>query len=188
MFEVVGGPQLRRRYSLGTVQTLYRQPRKVVFHPSDVLRLRLANQRRWIQPEVKVPEKKQRQQICCPKCGSTDFMEGQFQKYYQMPSSMPGGDLVVASDGIPMRALVCVCGEPVRPGSLRRQVPGDLSSFLESLQAALRYREQAEPQRIMETVAASFARKQQFDDLLERVNKMEAVVQALPRTTGGKTS
>lgn len=95
---------------------------------------------------------------------------------------------MVASKGIAMRALVCVCGEPVGPGRLRRQVPGGLRSFLESLQAALRYREQAEPQRIMDTVAASFAGKQQLEDLRERVKKMEAVVQALPRKTGGKTS
>jgi hypothetical protein len=89
-----------------------------------------------------------------------------------------------------MRALVCVCGEPVPLGPMRRQVTGDLKSFQESLQAALRYREQAEPQRIIDTLAGSFARKQLQEILVERMKKMEAVVQALPRAraTGEKTS
>jgi hypothetical protein len=136
-----------------------------------------------------VPQKNQYQLICCPKCGSTDFMEGEFQTYYKVPSSMPGGDLAAASNVSPMRALVCICGEPVPLGPMRRQVTGDLKSFQESLQSALSYREQAEPQSIIDTLP-SFASKQVQEILVERVKKMEAVIQALPRAeaTGEKTS
>ena len=127
---------------------------------------------------------KQTQHIECLKCGSTDFMEGQFQKYYRMPSAMPGGDLYVASEGDAMRALICVCGEPVPPGHLRRQVTGNRASFQKSFLAARRYREEAEPQRIIETLAASFAGKQVQEDLADQIAKMEVVVAALPKASG----
>jgi hypothetical protein len=113
-------------------------------------------------------------------------MEGEFQKYYKVPSSMPGGDLVVVSNGSPMRTLVCICVGPVTLG--RCGDMGNLKSFQESLQAALRYREQAEPQRIIDTLAGSFAKKQLQEILVERVKMMAAVAQALPKAvaTGEK--
>jgi nucleoid DNA-binding protein len=183
-FTVRGQPKTTRRLRQGRLQTLFRQARKVVFRASDVLRLHLADWRRWIQPEVKVPNEKQHLQ--CPECGSTDFLEGQFRKYYKLPSSLPGGDLAVASERAPMPALVCLCGEPVPLGHLRRQVPGDRASFQKSMAAAQRYREEVEPEKIIETLAGSFARKQEMKDLAERLAKMEAVVEAIPKAGNKK--
>jgi nucleoid DNA-binding protein len=99
MFVLAEQPKQRRRIRLGDVQTLYRQRSKVVFRSDEALRLRLANDRSPIPEEIKVTTPEQTQDIECLKCGSTDFMEGQFQKYYRMTSAMPGGDLYVASEG-----------------------------------------------------------------------------------------
>jgi DNA-directed RNA polymerase subunit RPC12/RpoP len=107
-FVVQQQPKERRRFRLNKVQTLYRQRSKVVFHPCDLLRCRLANNWRPIPEEIKVTT--QKQQLACPKCGSTHFAEGEFRKYYQMPSAMPGGGLL-ALDGTALPALICPCGE-----------------------------------------------------------------------------
>jgi nucleoid DNA-binding protein len=181
MFVVTAQPKQRRRFRLGKMQTLYRRRSKVFFRPDETLRLRLANDRCWIPEEVNVP--KQQRELQCLKCGSTDFMDGQFRKYHQMPSAIPGGDLY-ASDGAVMRALICVCGEPVPPGHLRRQATGNQASFQKSFLAARRYREEAEPKRMMETLAASFAGKQVQEELADRIGKMEAIVAELPKASG----
>jgi hypothetical protein len=80
--------------------------------------------------------------------------------------------------------LICVCGEPVPPGHLRRQAPGDRGSFQKSFLGARRYREEAEPKRIIEALEASFAGKQAQEDQADRIAKMEAKVAALPKTGG----
>jgi len=111
-------------------------------------------------------------------------MEGQFRKYCRMPSAMPGGDLYVASEGYAMPALICMCGEPVPPGHLRRQATGDRGSFQKSFLGAWRYREEAEPKRIIETLEASFAGKQVQEDQADRIAKMDAIVAELPKASG----
>jgi hypothetical protein len=122
------------------------------------------------------------QHVQCPKCGSTDFMEGEFRKWYQMPSAMPGGGLTVASENV-LRALVCLCGEPLPHGLARRRLFDEQGSFQASIVKAKRYREEAEPQRIIYTLAGNFALKQDQENLAERVAKMEAVVEALPKAS-----
>jgi nucleoid DNA-binding protein len=91
-FVVQKQPEERQRFRLDKVQTLYRQRSKVVFHPRDLLRCRLANNRCSIPEEITVTTQTQQQE--CPKCGSTHFTEGEFRKYYQMPSAMSGGGLL----------------------------------------------------------------------------------------------
>jgi hypothetical protein len=44
-------------------------------------------------------EDKEHQLVCCPKCGSTNFMEDQFRQYCKVPAATPGGDLRVAPEG-----------------------------------------------------------------------------------------
>jgi nucleoid DNA-binding protein len=180
-FVVQEQPEERRRFRLGKWQTLYKQRSKVVFRPGDFLRCRLAHDRCWIPEEIKVTTQTQQQE--CPKCGSTHFTEREFRKYYQMPSAMPGGGLFPL-DGTAMPALICPCGESVPPGPLRRQATGNQASFQESFLAARRYREEAEPKRIIETLEASFAGKQAQEDLEDRIGKMEAMIAALPKASG----
>ena len=77
-------------------------------------------------------------------------------------------------------------GEPVPPGPLRRQATGNRAGFQKSFLAARRYREEAEPKRMMETLEASFAGKQVQEDLAGRIAKMDAVVAALPMAAHGQ--
>jgi nucleoid DNA-binding protein len=178
-FVVKEQPKEKRRTRLGRVQTLFRQPSKVVFRPGEVLRLKLAFDRNWPQ-ETKVTT--QQQELQCPKCGSMYFTECEFRKWHQMPSATPGGGLS-ASDSRTMQALICVCGEPVPLGPLRRRVEGDQASFRKSLEAAQRYREEAEPQRIILWLAASFASNKDQKDLEDRIASMAAIVAALPKAS-----
>jgi nucleoid DNA-binding protein len=181
-FVVEEQPKERRRTRWKKVQTLFRQRRKVVFRPGEVLHFKLAHDRNWPE-EKKVSNQQQQQELQCQKCGSTYLTECEFRKWHQIPSAMPGGDLLPL-DGTAMPALVCACGEPVPLGPLRRQVPGDKASFRKSLEAARSYREEAEPQRIILWLAASFARREVQKDLEDRTAKMEAIVAALPKASG----
>jgi hypothetical protein len=84
-------------------------------------------------------QQKPKQQLECPKCGSTHFMEGQFRTYYnKMPSSMPGGDLLP----FPPLGQQHAAGFDLHlwragsAGTLRQQISGDRASFQKSFLAA----------------------------------------------------
>lgn len=133
MFLLKNRPPQRGRFRLGRHQTLFRQRTKVAFQPTEAWRLVLAHSQRFIEGKSEMTAKRHKE-FCCEKCGSTVFAESHFRQYRQIPSSMPGGDLVVLTEGLAIRALICICGQPLRLGRLRRQVPGDQASFEKSFE------------------------------------------------------
>jgi len=97
------------------------------------------------------------------------FTEQQFQKYLAFPySSGPGGDLSTVGDSI--RALVCLCGHPVKLGRERRSIPGPQQEFEKCFQAALSYRGDLQ------------AWKRRQEELADKLAKLEAIVNDLPRS------
>jgi hypothetical protein len=123
-------------------------------------------------------------QLQCEKCGSSYFVEGHFKQYRPQYSASPGGDLSPLSEN-PVRALVCVCGHPIVPGRLRSQAPGDYKSFEKSLEAARQYRERTNPEAILRRIVELYATKSQHDELAERINKLETILnEPLPTPPG----
>lgn len=169
-FEWKDRPQMRQRFRLGKNQTLFRQPRRVAFIPTTNLQIALDRGGVIIPREVTLPQRGQAQ-FCCERCGSTMFTEAHFRQYRQVPASLPGGDLVSVTEGLAIRALICICGHPIRLGRMRRQVGGDQARFEESFVAALRYR--GDPKGV----------RQRQDFLATQLSRMEAVVGAIPRPT-----
>jgi hypothetical protein len=98
-------------------------------------------------------------------------VEAHFKQYLaDFASASPGGSLTSLTEN-PMRALVCLCGHPVMPGTLRtdgslprggrKTLVAARDSFKESFAAALRYRHQVE----------------RHDSFAERVANLERILQ-----------
>jgi nucleoid DNA-binding protein len=172
-FRVENQPPPRRRFRFGRMQTLFRQPTKVAFEPTKALSMIL--ERKFFPEEVRDGENND-ERYCCDKCGSTMFIESQFRQYRQVPSSMPGGDLSPLNCDYDIRALVCICGHPMRLMRKRRRVTGDLASFEKSFRMAVRRREAI--QTIADRLSASFASRPQQMALAERISSIQAIVQA----------
>ena len=142
------------------------------------------------------------ERICCEKCGSAMFTENRFRQYKKVAPSLPGreDELLLLDDegavwdwerGAPhlegIRALTCICGQAVRLGPMRRQVPGDRVSFAKSFEMAVQHRTTLGSQAIAERLSARFAGKQRHLALAERITGMEEIVRALPRPKKKKT-
>ena len=154
----------RKRQRWGREQALYTQSR-IRFRPSRQL-VAACN------PQLKPKESPvsnapgARQPISCPRCGSTEFTEGQFRQYRSIASSGVGGDLSPMTEQ-PMEVLVCLCGTPVRPLKLRvSSSKEDRASILRSFEAA-------------------WVATKQHDDLAARVAQLEAIVKELLQRRGG---
>jgi nucleoid DNA-binding protein len=183
VFEYGRRPPERTLFRLGRERKFNTQLKKVVFRPSREVRDRC---NRSVQMEIPVPyvniQPLQPNQQQCEKCGSTYFVEAQFRQYLPYYSASPGGDIISFSED-PIRALVCLCGNPIPPGRLRRDAPnpGDYKSFRKSFVAALQYRESTNPEAILRRIAEIYANKPQHDELAERIAKLETILKALPR-------
>ena len=99
-FFIQNQPKQQRRERFGQWQTLFRQPTKVAFRPSEGLRMLLALSR-FPGTDSDTPNTHDKRERC-EKCGSTMFLEGEFRRYRQLPSSMPGGDLQSIMEGLCM--------------------------------------------------------------------------------------
>jgi hypothetical protein len=113
----------------------------------------------------------------CEKCGSTHFFEVKVQRYQVLPSAEPGGLQLSAEDS---RAYVvrCLCGH-VRQSSSVRTLPGpERQSFLASLEAALRWREATEPERIAADLSKTYVTRPELREFVEVVNNIGAGVKA----------
>jgi len=171
-------PKQQRRARFGRMQTLFRQPTKVAFRPSEPLRMVLATSATRMAEET--AERKD-QRYTCEKCGSTMFVEGEFRQYRQMPSSIPGGDLKSITEGLCMRALICICGHPRSLERKRSRLHREQACFEKSLALAVQRREKADSQVIADSQSAVFAGKEQHMALAERISWTEKIVQTLPR-------
>jgi hypothetical protein len=121
---------------------------------------------------MKMAEKKSKRYTCA-KCGSTMFVEGKFRQYQQF-ASREGNVEVAEFKRDAIRALTCICGQPMAPGRMRRQVPGDLFSFDQSFDKSVCHRKAREG--VADLVSASFVTKEQLGDWIERVTSMEKIV------------
>jgi nucleoid DNA-binding protein len=180
IFKVVRRPPERTLTRLGQQRTFNTKPKRVAFRPSRELRDAC---NRSIPTEIPVPKVNIQpihpDQLQCEKCGSTHFVEGQFKQYLPQYSAAPGGDISPISENS-IRALVCLCGNPIPPGRQRRDDPnpGDYKSFQKSLEDAWQYRERTSPQLILRAVLELYASKPQHDVLAERIAKLETILKA----------
>ena len=176
VFAVVPGPGARKLFRLGRWRRVYTKPKRVAFRPSREL-LAACHRSISVPKEIPVPvsdaNTKTNQQLC-EKCGSSHFEEAEFRQYRQQYSASPGGDISPHTES-PIRALVCVCGQPILPGRLRSCAPGDYTSFQKSFEVARQYRESTSPEAILGAIAELFARKPQHDELAERITKLQEI-------------
>jgi hypothetical protein len=123
-------------------------------------------------PDMNIPN-----QLRCEKCGSTHFVEAHFKQYRALYSSAPGGDINSLTDK-PVKVLVCLCGHPVLPGRLRRDVHSvdDIKSFQKSFEAARHFRERTSPEAVRRRIVEPYASKPQHDELAARIAKMETIL------------
>ena len=174
--------QRLRRQRFGHIQVLYRLPR-IVFRPDKrlvhVLNYPVNN---YDVEETRVPTVNHaKDQLCCEICGSVEFLEAEFKQYRKMSSSLPGGDLSpVTENGI--RVQICLCGNPIDPGHLRRRSiqRADWESFRQSFAAARRRRQSVQARIIEQLQSEALATKQDHDRLAEEVAKLEAIIRELP--------
>ena len=121
VFEIRRRPPERKVIRLGRKQKFNTKPKRVVFRASREL---LAACNRSMPEKIPVPNMKIQpihpNQLQCEKCGSSHFVEAQFKQYRPQYSASPGGDISPISEN-PVRALVCLCGQPILPGRLRSQ-------------------------------------------------------------------
>lgn len=178
-FFVKTRPPQRPRPRFGRIQTLFRQHTKVAFQPTAALRKFL--KKCGNSPLAEAIAGWKDGKYHCEKCGSTMFAEGEFRQYTQMPSSIPGGDLQAITEGLPIRATICICGHPRCLERVSRHIRGDRASFEKSIQMAIRHRETADPEAIADRLAAVFAGNAQQIALAERISYMEKIVQDLQR-------
>jgi nucleoid DNA-binding protein len=170
-------PPERKPFRLGRWRKFNTQSRKVVFRASKEL---LACCNRSIPGEIPVPNVNiQPNQLQCEKCGSTHFVEGHFKQYRPQYSASAGGDISPVSEN-PIRALVCLCGNPILPGRLRSGTLSDYASFQKSFEAARQYQERTNPEAILRRIAEPCASKWQHNELAERIAKMETILKELP--------
>ena len=125
-----------------------------------------------------MPRARVRNQLRCERCGSLEFTEAEFRQYERGPySATPGNDLWRIQED-PLRALICLCGNPIPRGRLRSGGQRDRESFQESLEAARRYRDTALPQRLLSEFGERYPDKQQYDSLAERIANLERMLQS----------
>jgi hypothetical protein len=148
----------------------------VAFKRSKSLKAALRSEPRQ---EVVMPQTRNPKQLRCEVCGSIEFTEAEFRRYLRDPyASMPGGDLVQLNKDpetggdLVMRGLICLCGNPILPGRLRRQAVPDRESFWKSYQAARRYRDTQLPQALERELTDRYVSKQKYDRLAERVDNL----------------
>jgi nucleoid DNA-binding protein len=158
---------------------LVNQQARIVFKPEKSLV-------RSINPEVKedpVPAKQYpKNQLICDICGSVEFSEAQFKQYLPLSSSLPGDDFhPVSINGI--RVPICMCGNPILPCQLRLTSvsKSDRESFGKSFEAARQWRQSVRPASIVAQLSVqSFVAKTDYDRLVEKVNKLAAIVREMP--------
>jgi nucleoid DNA-binding protein len=178
-FWIKDQPEQYSRRRFGRDQILFRQRTKVVFKPARALSMLLKHKR---EPAPTPAERKDTRHHC-EKCGSTMFVEGEFQQYTQWPSSLPGDDLHAFTEGLPpIRAAICICGHPACQERMRPPLRGHLASFDKSLQMAVRHRELADPQRITDGLSDVLAEKAQQTDLDKRISSIQKIVKELSKT------
>jgi hypothetical protein len=119
-------------------------------------------------------------QLVCAKCGSNQFHEGEFRQYRQLYSATPGGDLSPVTED-PVRARICLCGEPVQSVKRMSDTKQSYTSFQRSLEAARQYRESTSPEAILTRIEVPFASKPQHDALAKRVANVEKILKEPPR-------
>jgi hypothetical protein len=90
-----------------------------------------------------------KEQLCCEVCGSVEFLEAEFKQYRKLPSSLPGGDLSAITEG-GIRVQICMCGNPIEPGRLRRSIRrADRESFQKSFEGARQWVTSVRPAAII---------------------------------------
>jgi nucleoid DNA-binding protein len=175
VFKSVRRPAESEFFRLGRSCKFNTQRKRVVFRPSPGLQ---AACNRSIPTEVPVPKVNIQpihpNQLQCEKCGSSHFVEGHFKQYRQYYSASPGADISPITED-PVRALVCTCGHPIPPGQLRSYRCDD-TSFRRSLEAARQYRERTNPEAILRRIVEPYATRSQHDELVERINKLETIL------------
>ena len=171
-FHIKRRPQPKQLERFGRTVTINQQPKRVAFQLDRQLKAALQS-----APEIPMPETEVYDPLRCEKCGSLEFTEARFHQYTRdFYAAMPGGDLVPATE-TPIRTLVCLCGNPVLPGSLRfYSGPELVSSFKASFAVAQQYRETQLPAMVGK-LAERFARKHQHDSLAERITNLERMLQ-----------
>jgi nucleoid DNA-binding protein len=176
-FRMKRRPRQKKRKRFGKTVTLNRQPKRVAFQLDTEWKaaLRSAPSQEIPMPKAQVPDG-----LRCPYCGSIEFTEAQFKQYRaNWYGSRPGDDLQAVSEN-PIRALVCLCGAPVKPGALRSIMPEDRASFGESFEVARRYREERQPEALRKRFQESFASKAEHDRLKDRIDFLDRMMK-MPR-------
>jgi hypothetical protein len=122
-----------------------------------------------------MPKSNETQLLQCDECGSVEFVEVEFHQYLkEWYSNMPDAHLRrITID--PIRIQVCLCGNPIWPGSLRAYASRMRESFRKSFEAALRHRD------LIGRLTDVFASKQQYDSLAKRVAKLEQMLLGSPK-------
>jgi nucleoid DNA-binding protein len=182
-FKIVRRPPEKQLVRFGRRVTVNQQLKRVAFKRSKSLKAALRSEPRQ---EVVMPQTRNPKQLRCEVCGSIEFTEAEFRRYLRDPyASMPGGDLVQLNKDpetggdLDMRALICLCGNPILPGRLRRQTVPDRESFWRSYQAARRYRDTQLPQALERELTDRYVSKQEYDRLAERVANLAWIVEQL---------
>lgn len=115
----------------------------------------------------------------CKSCGGEWFFIVDFNKYSNMYSSMPGGDLNALTQ--PQTLRICMCGEIFEPniGGVRGgRTPNTLlNDFLKALRASKDYRAALAVQ--VGALAEAAVPREDHEGLAERVKALEALVQKL---------
>jgi nucleoid DNA-binding protein len=180
-FRVARGPKPRRRKRWGNQQVVNRRLWKIRFVPSPELRAACASPNPDVPTpkEVSVPNVSvSRDQLYCEKCGSAYFVESNFQQQGKQYLTGPGAE--VNPFGNSIRALVCLCGQPIQCGKLRRLSTSreDYASFQKSFEAARQYRERSQPQAILARVSQSFVSREQYDRLADQITSLETILRS----------
>jgi nucleoid DNA-binding protein len=89
LFELVDGPLQRERERWGKKQTLFRNPKKVVFRPSAELRRALnrpVSNTEFRSEPLTAPGNVHRSRLCCDRCGAAHFNNATFRHYRKIGS------------------------------------------------------------------------------------------------------
>ncbi len=128
-----------------------------------------------IQRSFLCPKESSPDQVCCEQCGSVYFAQSEFRQYRYQYGALPGGDLSPVTED-PIRVLVCICGNPMEQGTLRRwSIPRALRPhFQKSFEAARRYRE-------------GLVTREQYDQLAKQITDLKALLKSRKSTPSSRS-
>jgi len=175
-------PQYRKRF--GREQVLYRLPR-IRFEPDR----KLVRDLNFGFKQIGLPQQTSsrenrtsmaKEQVVCKVCGSSVFTEGEFWQWLVASDTRPGADLNRRSEN-PGRILVCLCGNPIRPGKFRNFTipPLERESFKESLDAAIVWRVSVLPEFVQQRLLHEFVPRSAYDKMVAQMEQLENIVRNL---------